>query len=576
MLDSVVNNYTVFFTGENHLHRKSNYMLQLKMLKYLHQKAGVRHLFLEFGYSRGYLVNRYVHTGDSTLFNILSDYSYDEYALLYKGIWEYNKTLDSNNRIIVSGIDVERSYNTSAKLLEMFLPAGQAPAAIEIHIEAIKALAKMSDKKMQESKDNTTDDMKFKGENISQAKTMNFILKSVDSIPDVWKDYLGNNYNDFCMVLNGIKAEKLRSDYLVGSTPYHYIYREQYMYLQLLALVEKYPNEKFYGQFGRCHTPINEQEYWCGYYFLKTLASRINHSNNERVKGKVLSIATYYPEGTMFEKKVTEQEKLNKIIDNIKLDTLTILAVTNDTAVFGKFKEKYQYLIINKFKQTDDVVKKEKPSENNNNQSNQQPDYVFFINGKTGLFFTQQNDLNKTLNNLYPGNIFNMQLYSWGIEMGWSENAIANVNFSYDNYLTQTIYPIDSISFKFKGSKFLFRFGPEITRSNTFNLSPQIGLGYAGYTFVQRLGGSSNTDMILFNAANFTQYKFRNPAFILEGLLEIRMNLFPFTVALQGGYTYDVSKKSWRYKGTNLPDGIKSSHTGAFINFCLGFMLDLS
>ncbi len=57
MLDSVVKDYSVFFTGENHNFRTSNYKLQLKMLKYLNKNCGVRHLFLEFGVSRGWLVN---------------------------------------------------------------------------------------------------------------------------------------------------------------------------------------------------------------------------------------------------------------------------------------------------------------------------------------------------------------------------------------------------------------------------------------------------------------------------------------------------------------------------------------
>lgn len=569
ILDSVIKEYKIFFTGENHLHRKSNYMLQLKMLKYLHQKAGVRHLFLEFGFSRGYLVNQYVQTGDSTLFTILSDYSYDEYALLYKGIWEYNKTLDSNKRIIVTGIDLERSYNTSVKVLDMFLPQQLPPAEIEIHIEALKSLAKMSDKKMQETKNDTDNEKKFKGEVFSQIRTMDYIMQSIDSLSDVWKNYLGDNFDNFNRVLKGIKAEKQRTEYSYKNTPHHYIFREQYMYEQMLQLVEKYPDDKFYGQFGRCHTPVNEQEYWCGYYYVKTLASRLNHSTNRKVNGKVLSIATYYPEGSTHEKKITEEEKLKYLLDNISADTLTIIQITSDTTLFGKLLNKYQYLIINKYKLTEDFISKD-DAKDKGLETLYKPDA--YLDVRAGLFFTQQNDINNNLNNFFPGNNFNMQLYSWGIMMGWLENRIANINLCYDNYMAQSIYPNDSVNFKFTGNKFMLRFGPEVTRTKAINISPLFGLGYARYTFIQNAKVQNPSPESIFISNTRVESKYNNPAFVIDGSLEIRMNFSPFTLALHGGYTYDISKKTWRYRGNNINSEAKSSHSGPYVNFCVGFL----
>src|SRR5690606_35468034 len=141
ILDSAAKDKMVFFTGENHNFRTSNYKLQLKMLKYLYKNFGVNHLFLEFGISRGWLVNNYVQTGDSSLYTILKKYSYDEYTMLYKELMLFNKTLPADKKIMIHGIDIERSYSTPIKVLSMLLPDRKAPKSIELNIEALKSLA---------------------------------------------------------------------------------------------------------------------------------------------------------------------------------------------------------------------------------------------------------------------------------------------------------------------------------------------------------------------------------------------------------------------------------------------------
>ena len=70
MLDSIVKDKRIVFTGENHTFNVSNNVLKFNLILYLYNK-GFRYFVLEFGQGIGYLANEFVSKGDEDAMEIL-------------------------------------------------------------------------------------------------------------------------------------------------------------------------------------------------------------------------------------------------------------------------------------------------------------------------------------------------------------------------------------------------------------------------------------------------------------------------------------------------------------------------
>jgi len=586
MMDSVVNNYSVFFTGENHNFRTSNYKLQLKMLKYLYQKTGARHLFLEFGVSRGWLVNSYVQSGDSTLFKVLEDYSYDEYALLYKGLMEFNKTLPEDKKIMVHGIDIERSYSTPVKVMSMLLPKEKAPASISLNIETIKSLAGKVDEEHTEEEEEEDEYKKvpYYNYNYNTARyntdnTLQLILNDYDSLKSVYQNYLGDNAPLFDEIIEGVKAEFLRNDYLNAAAMQSFIYREQFLYNHLLALMKKYPGEKFYGQFGRCHTPINAQDKWCDFFFFNSLAARLNESQEEELKNKVLSIGVYYPESTSFEIEASQRDELNKLFSLQSKEGMKLIEIDKTDSLFNGVYNKYQYLIVNydAFKIENNRISDTDIYTDNSNEFN----YGFMfpnIEAHAGFLFMNLSNLNPTFNRyglpqsktpqlIYGGAI---TLYEdWFLYGSLSFHVLPKTSNRYN----------DSTELTFNGSFIKGYFGYEITSSEIFNISPRIGLGYGRLNFNQKFDNpiqSSNGGINIFAQSTYNSINYYQSAILVDPSVDIRFNIRYVAIGLNAGYQIDVSDRIWNseYSGF-LPDAPKTSLSGFYALLTLSLFYSL-
>lgn len=548
MLDSGINNYRVFFTGENHVFRKSNYLLQLKMLKYLHQKAGVKHLFLEFGYSRGWLVNQYIQTGDSILFKTLKNYSYPEYAALYKGIYEYNKTLDSNKKITVTGIDLERSSTSAIKVLSMLLPKSDPPKNIAVHVDAIRALGVYSDKRhyMLDDEEVSTGDVYYSGNFYNENLSLRHILNDIDSNSEHYHAYFGDNYIHVLNIIKGIKGEQQRTVYINSRAIQQYIFRENFMYDRMIELLQQFPDEKFYSQFGRCHTPISTDDIWCGYYFYRTLAERLNNASEIDLKNKVLSIACIYPLSTGYERGVTGAGvgpgNINKLLNECKKDELTLFQLGNDSTLLPAFYGKYQYYIVNYNNPTTD-------REGATAKSNSEYKYPEF---QTRLSFDARYTLMTT--NLSPMNAALVSGYQFantrpwiGGEIHFAENREGFFSFSFDKMIPESI-PFGFSTTTLNAYVTKMRLGSDLLRSKYLLLTPFFGVGYG------RLQILNKTSLPISNSSGIFYYdmsevKHNNPFFLYELGLGFKFQVSILTIGLEAGAQHDLSGRRWWING---------------------------
>ena len=142
MLDSLDTNYRLYFSGENHAFQISNLKLELKLLKYFHQKHNVNTLLLEFGEATGWMANQYLITGDKKLEESIKRHYSKGFFEYFKEVKEYNDSLSEENKIRIVGIDLQRSFSIGFEMLNYLLPSDSVLPSDSIlqQIELIKFL----------------------------------------------------------------------------------------------------------------------------------------------------------------------------------------------------------------------------------------------------------------------------------------------------------------------------------------------------------------------------------------------------------------------------------------------------
>ncbi len=139
--DSIVINNEIIFTGESH-GVKESLDIELNLLKYLNRKYKTRYLLLELGYSTSQLLNNYLETGNKEILNNIfkwlegTYYWTNEQYKKWIDLYEYNKLLPDDEKIICVGVDVEHQYLSAIDYLETILPDGEPPEEIKYIIDA--------------------------------------------------------------------------------------------------------------------------------------------------------------------------------------------------------------------------------------------------------------------------------------------------------------------------------------------------------------------------------------------------------------------------------------------------------
>lgn len=250
----------IFFTGEAHA-VSINKNLELEWIQYFHQEAGVRYLLMETGYGSGQLFNRYLQTGDEEILKLVyralkgtPSYNQESYNF-WKKLYEYNKQLSEDQKLLVVGIDVEHQVSTAIYYLSSILPENDPAEEIKEVIDLVR-----------------------KSPNYA---TLVRVIEDIDKNKNYYESYFGDYFFDFKMI-----CENLVNSYKFISSNYNREIREQSIYENFLKVYDYLPKGKFYGQWGSAH--IFQK---IGIYKEVPFAARLQDKDSP-VKDKVISI--YY------------------------------------------------------------------------------------------------------------------------------------------------------------------------------------------------------------------------------------------------------------------------------------------
>jgi hypothetical protein len=565
-LDSVVKDFDVFITGENHTYLKSNAKLWVKMIKYLHQNAGVRNVLIEYGYSSGWLINQYIQTGDSVLFEVLKAYSFKELAYAYKDMMEYNKTLPSDQKLYFSGIDLERGVYSACKVLSLMIPKDkETPDSIELHVESLLSLVSYNDNKIFNESEDGTDYFN----SYSSNGTIEKIITNFRSHTANYRSFLGDRFAEFERVIKGLEDVQTWTSYEDDNATHQFIYREKYMYDRYL---EEYKSkgEKFFGQFGRCHSATSiQEENSCNWYNFKSLAHRIQSAKDQGIRQKVFSIGILYNESIEDEGWKNVQEHIDSIFAGVPEESIMLYNLRKDSFLNARLSDMFNFVLFNHFN----------PSENytygRDDEDDEEPDEPAdlaqnggFFAATGGLYQFDLSDLNRYFSALGKHS-FNNEMYFAGFSFGSLKKKVSS-NLIFNFMIPQKLAPNDSTQFRLLGFTLHSESGYNLTsKSKHWIVCPSWGLGFTNLSLevVQTAKDPSIQNGFL-GEEKFSTYF--NPAFTTNGSLMLGARFKKLIASAWGGYQLDLSNKKW-FAETRMRQGPETSVRGWYAGVHLGF-----
>ncbi len=534
ILGSKLDSKRYFFTGENHIYQKSNYLIQFKFAKYLHRKVGMNKILLEFGSGTGWLINKYIQTGDSLYFEELKKFFSTENLSLYDDLYHFNKE-HQDNQITCHGIDLERFPQISIAALNFMLPDKYPDNdSLSVSIETLRAIYSVAD---EYSNSDFYSDDPYRMSEIEIFQSFDLWIRDYERLKNRYKKYLGDEFEEFNGVVDGLKAGKVWYNLRDQRTLQETIFREQYMYAALQSLEKEFPDSKFYGQFGRCHIRTDNSSAQCYSYAMKSMICKIGEAKGP---DKVMIIPIFYVRNLFLKDKKFVEKNMENFwgLD----EAVYIVKLEEKIKISNEFNEKTGFILVNSLRLTKDQIPKD--PYRSESQKKKIPSLRFSAEVDMGVSFFNLSELNTFINNQGMSS-FNSSIPTIG--------GIFSVFSPYGIYygmefgigLSQRVNN-DSVALKLTNYRILVNIGTSILNTSWFSFNPSIGIGGGNFSLKEQriIPDPNSQNLFSENNTNYTIHK--NPSFLIDIKGELKFNIKIFSLSLRGGYLFDVTNKRWR------------------------------
>jgi hypothetical protein len=230
--------YKIIFFGEQH-NNKFDPEIKYHLITDLNKRSGVRHVFMEVSVSLAWRFNQYLLTGDTLLlYKSSKGYKPDPYTVFSKRLYEYNSRLPETQKIIVHGVDFERT-DVFPTLKQLATPGKLIPASLRPVMDTINAHLEDPPLAMWDIIDNKFilyDNSKF-------VTTLRYVQEQFGANLNDTKDYFGANFP----VVNDIIKNKSKVEVRAN-------HRNKSMFAAMQKTVTEHKIERFIGFFGAEHT----------------------------------------------------------------------------------------------------------------------------------------------------------------------------------------------------------------------------------------------------------------------------------------------------------------------------------
>lgn len=565
-VDSLVMGHRLIIVGEDYSYAAFNAKLEFKMLKYLNHKFGLHQYILETSPAKADLVNQYISSGDSTVEKLLQSVSSVKYMRMYKNLKKLNTKLADSLKIMVYGVDVERTSVLPLVRMAQALPEddtdGNMPDNLRLHVESIKGAAKyiiskgLKDfERERDGQESEYEDYFYMPTAFSVRESVTEFMKSYDTLRDDFKVWLGSKFVDFDQAVDWLKEFKEYNN--LRMTAFEYSWREDLMYHRLNSIVGTgHDNEQFYLQLGLCRAGYSQVSTGCGIDRFNGVVYRLKNLPDSKVSDLV-SIGIFY--GQELEKQdedfIDAQHRLYKTDLELLFE-----GVDEKKAVFADFSKISNLTLIQK-------------------------DFsgVLLNNGYP---MTDDDDYDSTYSGLFDYTDTESSYADMGsVFMGYfSVHPMVKLSGLNSQLMAAGLQSIGNLRFDGGDVAFVSSDGGNMGRffyGASVNSSPN----YSAYCFGLESGGpllvrkfvkwtvSSSftyfkhklTDFSTSTSATyFTEYQapkvFKNPALVMGVGSSLYLDFSPFYVFGSAGYNYDLGSSNW------LLDGKKTGSLGSLSN----------
>lgn len=325
-LDSTAIKNRLIIVGEIH-DIKWNDTLRLQLFKYLHGTAGYNILLEELSPAYVYLIQKkYFETGNDSILKYLH-YTFEDKEY-FRELYEYYSSLPDPDKFKIIGIDVDD--NSSVTYAALYYTLSEISDTNVIKANVIKLLS---------------------NHNLpSNKKALMFARENINIITNneqAYRQIFGENYDFIVNLLKGIiiSTNKLLSK--------DWIYREKIMYDNIHSLLNKYPDQKCFGQFGISHVCKESNiSKWAFDKNWTSFAAMLNNYNDSPVQGEVCSMIIHYP--NFFTENIMSKRYYGvldysgrKIIEELSGKEICFYNICNVNSPYSDFCKSFDYIIVN-------------------------------------------------------------------------------------------------------------------------------------------------------------------------------------------------------------------------------------
>lgn len=373
---AVAKNARVVISGENHREVEFNALLEFALMRSLYENCGYRNFIMELSTARAFYLRKYVCENDSTAKKLLQSVSSPKYMLFFENLKDWNMSLPEKDRINIYGIDVERFEDLSLHRVFEFIQriekVKKVPRDLLVQVYTIRHVATrrlLNDLEVFKSEESAfiykSSDTELVADSAAVptyleapeesfeydrvGKDLRVLIDSMNKDMAKYKKWLGDDFAEFYGLYNGL-LEVYKWNMSAG-TAQQYLWREEQMFRNFTAILDKNPNEKFYGQFGRCHASLTKSNNDCGWFNYYSLMSKLK-KNYFKDSNELLAICILYPNRNDY---LTSENLANmeiiqaemKALKDKVLNKVMIYDLNSAEGQIVELRKKFRFAIVN-------------------------------------------------------------------------------------------------------------------------------------------------------------------------------------------------------------------------------------
>ena len=334
IFNNELSNYSLFITSEHH-GLNGNSLIQYYLFRYLYEKANVRILLREWGYSNAYIINEYLKTGNEKV--LWGTYVSKRETIQLKVLYEFYQSLPENDKFEIIGIDREQYNSSSLTCFGLMIPDTLPPLKIRKTIKYFRQyknyLACWPRKQLQ--------------------MDIKLLINSVATYEGDYKVFFGKDYYKLNSLVRSIKLGEKISKINLNKKKHKIdgndlaLEREKFIFQNILSISKMFPNKKLFGQFGFAHTSLSDTIETKNIKYCASVASMLNCSTE--FKDSVLVIAQFpyskLSKGNSHYRLGFNEEDIKSIKQLSDEKTFTLFKLNGkNTPYLNIAKNKFQYL----------------------------------------------------------------------------------------------------------------------------------------------------------------------------------------------------------------------------------------